>query len=172
LKPFVKWIGSFFLLLLLVALFLPKRELYYKGEELLYQRGIVISDEQVRERALALELLDGKLYLKGILIGDFNQIQIYPDILFNLVTIQGFKRNKSIALIPDIAIERLLLFYTPFYPIKVFLKGEGSFGRLDGWIDLVERRGEIDLFGNPKGLGSLLKLKKIEEGHYRYEFTL
>ncbi|MRJ03238.1 MAG: hypothetical protein C6I05_07300 [Epsilonproteobacteria bacterium] len=171
-KRFFKWLGYLLLFILFIALFLPKRQLYYKAEEELYRYGVVISDEQIEEGPFSLGLSNGDLYMKGILVGNFEEVDLYPDLLFNGVLVRGFRRNRSISLIPDLTIERLLLFYTPFYPLKLLIRGEGSFGTVEGWIDLRERKGEIDLFGEPKGLKNFLRLKKIEEGHYRYEFTL
>ena len=170
-KKVFGWIGYALLFVLLVALFLPKKELYFGAERLLQKHLVVVSDEKLQENPIALVVKDGNLYVKGLLVGSFQKLSFYPDLLFNAVRLENFHKSRSISMIPDISIDSLDLFYTPFYPIKLFIKGEGSFGKVKGSVNLWHKKGIVDLFGKPGNLGKFVKLKKIEEGHYRYEFS-
>lgn len=169
-KRVVKWIGYFVLFLLFVAIFLPKKELYYQIEHLLQKDQIVISNEKLGDRLLWLDVKDGDLYIKDIFVGSFEKMVLYPDIFINGVYLRGFHTNRSISLFPKITIEKLDLFYTPFYPIKVFINGKTSFGKVSGWVNIQTKQGEIDIFGEPKELKKFVKLTKVKEGHYRYAF--
>jgi hypothetical protein len=150
---------------------MPKTRLYYGVEKALQPSQIVIADERLHETPLALQVEKGKLFFKDIEMADFEDITIYPDILFNLIEVKHLKKNRAISLLPEITIEKLLLFYTPLYPIKAWIKGESSLGSIKGYVDLRKKRVRIDLFTShlPQQLQSLMK--KIEEGHYRYEYS-
>jgi len=149
--------------------FAPKKLLYYKLEHLLYPQQIVISDERLKENPIALLAKDGSLYVKGVQAGIFDTLTFYPDIFINMIQLEGFHSNRSITLIPKIDIQKLRLFYTPFYPIKIFIQGDTTLGKITGSIDLLAKKGSIDLLGDqpPK----MFPLKKISEGRYRYEFS-
>ena len=170
-KKVFGWIGYVLLFVLLVALFLPKKELYFGAERLLQKHRIIVSDEKIQENPIALVVTDGNFYVKGLLVGSFQKLSFYPDLLFNTVRLEHFHKNRSISIIPNISIDSLDLFYTPLYPIKLFIQGEGSFGKVEGSVDLWHKKGVVELFGEPKNLGKFVKLKKIKEGHYRYEFS-
>ena len=60
--------GLLFLLVILLslAIFAPKRELYYLLEEQLMQKDIIISNEEVHSGLLTLKLRHPELYIKGI----------------------------------------------------------------------------------------------------------
>jgi len=149
--------------------FAPKKLLYYKLEHLLQSEQIVISNERLEETPISLLAKDGTLYIKSIEAGVFNTLSFYPDIFFNMVELKNFHSNRSITIIPKIDIQTLRVFYTPFYPIKIFIQGDSSLGKITGSIDLLAKKGSVDLLSShpPR----MLPLKKISEGRYRYEFS-
>lgn len=150
---------------------MPKTRLYYGLEKALYSSQIILSDEKIHETSISLHIDDGKLFFKDIEVGEFKHIAIYPDIFVNLLKINHFQKNKEISLLPDIVLDNITFFYTPFYPIKAWIKGESSLGHIRGYIDLRQRRVQIDLFASklPGQLQSLMK--KIKEDQYRYEYN-
>ena len=158
----------FLLFILFFVVFMPKDYLYYKTEHILKDYGLIVSNEKVKDRFLSLSVKDGDIFIQGVKAGYVDVIDIYPDIVFNAVVIKGFKSNKNISLIPPIDLEELLFMYTPFYPFKVSIKANSSFGKMEGFIDLKDKKVVIDIFGEPKTRG-LIRLKKINKRHYRYE---
>jgi hypothetical protein len=64
-------------------------------------------------------------------------------------------------------IQKLYLFYTPFYPIKMLIYGNSSFGKIKGEINLKTKKGFIDIY-SPTPIHFM---KKIAQGQYRYEFN-
>ncbi len=168
-KKIGKALIYFILFILFFVAFAPKKLLYYKIEHLLAPQQIVISDERLTENPIALLAKNGSIYIKDIEVGIFDSLAIYPDILFNMIDLRNFHSNKKISLLPAIDIDRLRIFYTPLYPIKILLRGDSSMGKLSGSIDLLAKKGFVDIF-TTKPI-KILPLKKITQGQYRYEFS-
>lgn len=155
----------FFLLFFIV--FAPKTLAYYKLEHLLQKEHIIISNEHLEEHPFSFIIKKGTLYVKRVQVGKFETIQIYPDILFNMVRLHNFYSFEQLAFLPKIFIKDCTIFYTPLYPIKIFLKGTSSLGKIEGNIHLKKRSGFIDI-QTKKHLP--FPVKKIKEDLYRYEF--
>ena len=168
-KKLTLWLLYFVLFVLFFVGFAPKKLLYYKLEHLLQPQQIVISDERLEETPISLLAKDGTLYIKSIEAGVFDTLSFYPDIFFNMIELKNFHSNRSITIIPKIDIQKLRLFYTPFYPIKIFIQGDSSLGKITGSIDLLAKKGVVDL--STTHPPQMLPLKKISEGLYRYEFS-
>ena len=146
--------------------FSPKKLLYYKLEHLLHQQQITLSDETIHDNFFSFNIEGAKLFVKDIEVGQIAKASLYPELFINALVIKDFNTNKSITLLPKIGIRKLIFFYTPFYPIKVFIKGESSDGEIKGSIELMKRKGFIDIASKKP-----LPLKKTKEGYYRYEFS-
>ena len=155
------------LFLLFFVVFAPKTLLYYKVEHLLQKEHIVISNEEVADNPLSLAINDATLYVEGVNIGKFESLDVYPDIFVNIVHLKNFYSFEQLAFLPKIFIEDFTIFYTPLYPIKIFLQGSSSLGSIKGNIDLTKRQGFIDI-QTTKHLA--IPVKKIKEDLYRYEF--
>ena len=168
-KKLSLWLLYFVLFLLFFVGFTPKKLLYYKLEHLLHPQQIIISDEHLEETPISLLAKNGTVYIKSIKSGMFDTLGFYPDIFLNMIELKNFHSNRSITLIPKVDIQTLRVFYTPFYPIKIFIKGDSSLGKITGSIDLLAKKGSVDLLSShpPR----MLPLKKISEGRYRYEFS-
>jgi len=169
LKKLSLWLLYFVLFILFFVGFAPKKLLYYKLEHLLHPQQIIISDEHLEETPISLLAKNGTVYIKSIKSGMFDTLGFYPDIFLNMIELKNFHSNRSITLIPKVDIQTLRVFYTPFYPIKIFIKGNSSLGKITGSIDLLAKKGSVDLLSShpPR----ILPLKKISEGRYRYEFS-
>ena len=77
--------------------------------------------------------------------------------------------NESLSTLAPKEINNLNAIYSVLDPLKIKLDGEGSFGILDGTVELVKRKVEI-LFPVPKDLKTIKKfLKKDKEKGWIYE---
>ncbi|NPA64459.1 MAG: hypothetical protein GXO16_05750 [Epsilonproteobacteria bacterium] len=161
-KTVGKWLLYLLLFILFFAIFMPKKYLYYAFEHEIGKQEVIISDERIEEGPLSLTLHQGTIFVKGAQAGEFDRIALYPDILYNLILIF----NMRSSLVPDLSIQEAKIFYTPFYPLKVFIKGQSSLGPITGEIDLKAKRGFVDIL-SPKPIPFM---KSIEKGRYRYEF--
>ena len=160
------WLVYIVLFALFFLWFAPKKLLYYKLEHILHQQQIILSDETIYDNFFSFHVEDAKLFVKDIEVGQITKASLYPEFFINALIIKDFNTNKSISLLPKIEIRKLIFLYTPFYPIKIFIKGEASDGEIKGSIELMKRKGFIDIASKKP-----LPLKKTKEGYYRYEFS-
>ena len=159
------------LFVLFVVAFAPKNYLYFKAEHLWQKDGVVVSGEQVEDGFFSLTLKNGEVFIKDIPSAIFEDVRLYPEIFFNLLSIKNAKTSSSLPLPKPIEIVDLKLVYTPFYPIKVWIRGKSNIGDLSGWIDLKAKKGRIDI-ASQEPLEKLFgkSLIKVTKGKYRYEF--
>ena len=169
-KRFGKYLFYALLFLWFAIIFTPKDLLYYKGERLV-KDNVVISNEVVLDEWIRMIVESGEIFAKGIKVGSFSKVALYPELWVNVLEMEGFSLDKALPM--ELTIDRLFVVYTPFYPIKLFLKGEGSIGTLNGWIDLRKRQVRIDI-ASKKQLDrmwqGIAKVEKVKEGLYRYEY--
>ena len=145
---------------------MPKKFLYYKLEHILHQYQIILSDESVSDNFFNFTMQHAKVFVKDIEVGKITKASFYPELLINTFIIKDFSTNKNISLLPRINIKKIIFFYSPLYPLKVFITGKTNDGEIKGSFELVKRKGFIDFISKKP-----LPLKKTKEGYYRYEFS-
>jgi len=158
----------FYTLIFIVFLisFAPKRFFYYKLEHILSSKQIIISNEDINEETFWITISNGDVIIKDIPVGKFKSLKLYPDILINAIKLENFFFNKNLSILPSLRINRLYIYYSPFYPFKIVISGKSNIGLIKGSINLKQHRGVINIFSS-----HFLPLKKIGNGKYRYEFT-
>ena len=160
--------AALYILLFWVALivFMPKEELYFSLEKVLAKQGIEINESQISEGMFSLDLQDLTIYAKGIKVMTVEKVECFTLLFYTNVVIDNVSVDKALSsMIPE-KIEKIQLTHSVLSPMKIQLKGEGSFGIANGYIDLPERKIHID-FDKSAKVGSLRRqLKKGEEGWY------
>ena len=157
---------------LFILFFLPKVNLYYKAEELLHTKSIVIAQERIEDSGFSFSLYDGKLYYGDLYVANFSAIHLRPFILYNALSVEAFTLSEDMQQFLPLEIEGITISYTPFNPLHVNLFAKGEFGELTGDVSLKEQKVNIDINAS-KMLRKqqpfwLRKLKKVE-GKYHYE---
>ncbi len=160
------WLVYIVIFVLFFLWFTPKKLLYYKLEQILHHNQIILSDESVNDNFFTFHIQNAKLFVKDIEVGKIAQATLYPEFLINALVIKEFRANKNISFLPILTIHSLSFFYTPFYPMKIFIKGSSSNGAIQGSINIIKHKGFIDIASK-----KALPLKKTKEGYYRYEFS-
>ena len=162
-------VGGFFLALLLLWFFAPKQELYYLLEKSLKEKNIIISNETVKDTWIGLKIENADIYNNGIKMANGVNLNFMFLFLFVKLDIDNVNVNKAFHAMSPKKIDTLTATYSVINPLNVVLKGEGSFGTLDGKVALKDRRVEI-LFPNPKELKTVKKfLKKDTTKGWYYE---
>ena len=70
-----------------LIIFMPKSQLYYYGEKMLNENGIIISDEKIKETPIDLTINNGNIYAQGVLVASIAKAKVQPYILFNKAVI-------------------------------------------------------------------------------------
>ena len=155
-------IGGLFLSILLLWIFAPKEELYYLLEKSLKEKNIIISNETLVNEWFGLKVLNADIYTNGIKVAQVDELNFNFIFFYSNLTINGIHIDESLQNMAPKVINSLNANYSIINPIEIKLKGEGSFGELDGRITLLEKKIEI-LFPVTKELKSVKRFLKNDK---------
>jgi hypothetical protein len=165
----------FFIAIYSVIFFAPKINLYYQLEELMQERQIVVTQEDIKDYGFSMAIKDGSLYYGDLMVAKFDKISILSLLVFNQISIDPLMLSEDMKNFFPRNIEGATILYTPLNPLHVSLKASGDFGSMSGDINLLERKITIDLEASKKLLSKkpfwMKKLKKTETGGYQYATT-
>ena len=150
-----------------LLLFMPKQELYFTLEEELAKQDIEINEEKIEEGIFSLNLINPVIYVKGIEIASVEKINIFTVIFYTNVHIQDLILDESLKSFAPQNIEVSNISYSVFAPFKANIEAKGSFGLLEGSVNLSEKNVRLDFNETTKELDAIRpNLKKDEKGLY------
>ena len=127
-KFFIFCIGLF----IGILVFMPKDNLYYTIQKYLSKENIYINSDI--KNSFNLNLKNGDIYENGVNFAKFQQIKIYPFIIFNQI------KAKNITIeFQNLKINNLKITYSIINPIKIYIKGISNFGKIEGEINLIKK---------------------------------
>ena len=162
-------IGGFFLLLLLLWLFAPKVELYYLLEKNLKKEGIIISNESLQDTWFGLSIKNADIYVKGANMVHINELKLNIFFFYNTLHIKTLTTDAIVHNVAPKEIEDVSITYSILKPLKATLKGIGSFGTVEGQVELIKKHVTV-LFPVAKDIRAFKKfLTKDAKGVWKYE---
>jgi len=135
------------------VLFMPKKFLFYKVEEIVPSLKI---EGNLTSTPISLRLTDGVISYQGIKMGKVGEVVLYPLLLVN------YLRGDFTLSTPAVELKGVKLFYTPFLPFTLWIWGENFRGK----VNLKGRRVDIAFSSPPPSLRGFLKKRGKE-----YEFN-
>lgn len=146
--------------------FMPKEELYYKLEETLAQNDIKINEKHMESGIFSLTLYEVDIYIKGIKLVTIEEIDFFTLLFYTSVDIDKLLLDDSLKSMAPTHIEMATLTHNVMAPTEIEMVGEGTFGSLEGIINLNENSVRVD-FNNSKGIEDFKpKLQEDEKGWY------
>jgi hypothetical protein len=139
-----------FFLYLSTILTLPKEGVWYKFEEFAQKESLVISGDEVRDNFINLNISNGEILFRNLSIANFGKITIYPFVFLNRIEIRNLRTGKDISQFGDYIFTEVTFNHDISAPEKIFFKGEGNFGKLNGRINVKKREIDVLLFPNKK----------------------
>ena len=156
----------FLVILFSLAVFAPKRELYYLLEAYLLRQDIIIDNEEIESGLFTLKLRHPELYIKGIKVANIKEVSLLTLLFYSTISAREIKTDASFQNWVPEKIDVVSLRYQVLNPMNITLKARGSFGMLDGYLSIKNRVLHLDLT-EEKSIGSLKSLlKKGEKGWY------
>ena len=156
----------------LLLIFLPKAGLYYLAERQLEKMHVVISGETVSEGPFSLYLKGGTLYFQSIRAARLGEVSLTTMLFYNRFAVGPFTLGEDVGTLLPPKVSGLSATHSVLMPHKIFLKGDGEFGSVDGEVDLFARRTTIRFSPTPvissKYRAFLRYFKRTKEG-YLYE---
>ena len=157
-----------FLVTLLIGfyIFMPKTSLYYKAENLLAEKSIVIGNETIESNLRSFKLLHPVVYFQGADLARIEKVEVKPYLLVNSAKLTNVEPLGIAKEFGDININNLDLKQSMLKPLYIKIDSNGSFGEANGYVDLKNHFIHIDII-KPKNIQPLKRvLKKGEKGWY------
>lgn len=172
-KRISKLLGFILFFIISVMYLSPKENMYYFLEKELKPYGVVVSKENIEDRAYYLNINNLNVSYKEIESMLIDNSDFYIFVLYNQVSLTNIKIEKALSVFIPVNIESVNLYYSIFNPLNVIASAKGEFGELDASFNITENRLHLDLFPSKLMLKSykntLRKLKKTENGEYTYD---
>ena len=158
-------IGFFFILFALIF-FMPKEEIYFKIEQELVKNEIELNEESRNEGFFSLSLKNVTVYVKGISLVTVEEINFFTLLFYTKIEIKNLLFDESLKSMTPTEIEALTISQNILSPTSLNIAAEGTFGEVEGTIDLVSRNLRLDI-NDTKELDMLKsQLKQGEKGWY------
>jgi hypothetical protein len=124
-----------------VILFLPKENFYFLLEQKLFEYKVVFGNETLKDFGGVLTVSNSRIMRNNEEIGQVEEIKILPFILYNEISMSGLHiSKKSFTNYVPGEIDEASLKITPFYPTKVWIKLNGSFGSIYGNYNIYSKK--------------------------------
>lgn len=154
--------------------FLPKENLYYKGEELLESKKVIVSNEILDDRGFSFEISGADIYaMDGIKVANVKSLNIALFLLYNKIYAEGIELTSVASKFVPTHIDHISIVYSVFDPLHINAEAVGDFGEAKAVVDLQQRVAEVKL--EPSKLlktrftSTMRMLKKSKTGEYIYE---
>ncbi len=159
------WVVGFFILFMLL---LPKTQLWYALEHKIKDYGVIIHDEVLNEHLSTLDINEGTLYFGNMELSRIENATISLWLFYNKLSLQNLYFGKSLKMLQGIRIEQARITHHLFSPMSLSIDATGSFGSLQGSIDLLERKILLTIQASPllqKKTLLIRMLQKTKEGY-------
>ena len=155
---FLVWFG--------MLVFMPKKELYYKLEEVLARQEIQIDGEKLKEGWFSLEVENLSVSIKGIKIATVEKVDFFTLLFSSKMHIQNILLDDSLKGKAPNRTENATLAHTVLSPLSVSLDAQCDFGGIEGKAKIKERSVRLDLI-EAKNIDMIKsQLKQDEKGWY------
>ncbi|MCD6653301.1 MAG: hypothetical protein LT067_00825 [Sulfurovum sp.] len=152
------WLGT--------TVFMPKKELYYKLEEILAKKDIRINGETIKEGWFSLDVYHPTVSIKGIDIATIEKMKLFTLLFSSEIKIQNVLLDKSLKETAPEHIKVLTFRHTLLSLFKVSLDANCDFGAVEGDVNLKERKLHLDLIEAKNIQAIQTRLRQNEKGWY------
>jgi len=155
---FIAWFG--------LLVFMPKQEIYYKLEKELEKQEIEINEKSIEEGVFSLTVKQASVYVKGIPVATIDELRFFTVLFYTKVELDTLLLDDSLKAMAPQQTDKASLSHSIISPLNASIQAEGSFGGIEGSLDLKERKLHLD-FNETKEIEMLKpQLKKDEKGWY------
>jgi len=127
-----------------LLLFMPKAELYYTLEETLAKQDIKFNEKSIEEGLFTLTLKDVTVYVKGIALAQVEELDFFTILFYSSLDVYNLEVDEALhAKVPALTREATFI-HNILSPLTVSIDANGSFGMIDGKVDLMSNEVRID----------------------------
>jgi len=161
--------------ILIFAFFLPKKNLLYFIQKELYPSHIVFDFKQVSESGYSLKLQESILYFEGVDVFTCKRSEIRTYLLYNTIFLKNIVLSDLAKEFIPLKVDNLKIIYGIHSPLQLSFNGNGDFGTVKGYVDLVQKKLFLILYPSVKMKKKYYKtlryLHKNKQGELSYEYN-
>jgi len=161
-KIFITLFIAWFALLV----FMPKQEIYYALEKELAKQEIEINEKSIEEGLFSLTLKQVSVYVKGIKIATIENLDFLTLLFYTKVELDSLLLDDSLKAMAPQQTDKALLSHTLLSPMSATIQANGTFGVIEGSVDLKEQKLHIDFVETKEIEMIRSQLKKDEKGWF------
>lgn len=172
-KRIFKFFIYLFIFIFALLMLLPKESLYNLLEKELNKYDVIISDEKRFEDTFSFKITDGNLYVKGINLANIKKAKVTSYLFFTDIELKNIKLLDSLQNMVPSPVTSANITYSILNFDKLDIKANGSFGKVDGFVDLRNRKIIVNLDPTSKMKNSytkILNMMSFKNGRYIYEY--
>ena len=174
-KKILKLFSYLILLIFFILILLPKESIYNYIEHQLSNDEVIISNENRDEKLLSLNINNADIYYEGIKIANIDKTSFLFFFFYNEVNINNIRIEDSLSTMIPSSITNVKIKYTILDYEFIHIKSIGSFGKLEGTLNILNKKLFLKL--EPSSLmktkyNKLLKNMKLKDGKYIWEKNL
>lgn len=156
-----------FYIAVIVVVLIPKEKLYFTMESILSEYTVYLTGEDLNNHFFYMDAENTNLLLDNIQIGSIERIRMIPWIIYNRLTISNVTFSSLYHSVFPGKIDEIVLTYSLFHPLTIYLQATGDFGHCEGGIDLTEQKVHLLFEATPELRNYPLlvfKLQQVKEG--------
>jgi len=171
----LKFLAYILFFMFALIYFLPKQSLYYLAEHELQKQQVILSNEEIIEKAFSLELQHADITYQSISSAEIGSIDIKLLLFFNVINIHDINISSLASTFIPLNISRVEVKQTLLNPLNIFFKASGEFGEAQGVLHILDKN--VSLILKPSSLmlksyrSTLRELHKNKKGEYQYDQT-
>jgi hypothetical protein len=129
---------------LAIILFMPKSELYYTLEKKLSEKDITLNEQRIDEGLFSLVVEDITVYVKGIPLASIDKMDFFTLLFYSSITIDRVELDEVLHTKAPKLTKELKATHMIFTPTSLSLDANGTFGTVEGDVDLLDKKVHID----------------------------
>lgn len=172
-KKVLKLLLYIIVFFLFLIIFLPKESLYNLLEKQLEKNQIIISNEIINEKLFSISLLNGNIFYQGINIAKIDDITFKTYLFQTKINVENINFLDSLISFAPSPITKVTFEHSLLDFDKINIKSSGTFGELNGYIDILKKEIRIELNASnvmKNSYSKLLQNMKFADERYIYEY--
>ena len=175
-KRLGKYITLSLFFFLALILFMPKSSFYFLAEKEMQKYNLIISNEELNEKFLTLNIKHLDVSLKGVHSADIESVDIMFLALYNSIELHNIKLSSVAKSFMPTKLEYINIYYTLINPLVIKGEAKGELGSVDMEFDIVHQTLRVILKPSKimlqKYARSLRYFKRNKKGEYVYAKAL
>jgi hypothetical protein len=172
-KRILKLFLYLFAFIVFFIIFLPKESFYNLLEKELEKNQIVVSNETKKEEIFSFSVLNADIFYQGINMAKVDDITFKTYLFQTKVDIKNINFLDTLSSFAPTPISEVILEHSVLDINRINIKSSGTFGELNGKINILKREVKIELNASTlmkNSYGNLLRYMKFENERYIYEY--